>query len=59
MSGLNMFNRVSGSNKRDNLEQDLAEKLTRENPRTSSDGKCIHRAMKSGMYYIIHVNLLR
>ena len=31
-----MYNHISGSN---NLEQDLAEKLTRESPRTSSDGE--------------------
>ena len=40
MSELKMYNHLSGSNnRRDSLEQDLAEKLIRETPRTSSDGE--------------------
>ena len=38
-----MYNHLSGgsstNNRRDSLEQDLAERLTRESPRTSSDGE--------------------
>lgn len=32
-----MYNHLSDGNRRDSLEQDLAERLTRESPRTSSD----------------------
>lgn len=39
MSDLKVYNHVSENAKRDNLEQDLAEKLTRETPRTSSEGE--------------------
>ena len=40
MSELKMYNHLSGSNnRRDSLEQDLAERLSRETPRTSSDGE--------------------
>lgn len=39
MSDLKVYNHVSENAKQDNLEQDLAEKLTQETPRTSSDGE--------------------
>lgn len=38
MAELELYNHVS-ENKRDCLEQDLAEKLTRESPKNSSDGE--------------------
>ena len=39
MSDLKVYNHVSENAKQDSLEQDLAEKLTRETPRSSSDGE--------------------
>ena len=42
MAELQLYNHVS-ENKRDSLEQDLAEKLTRESPKNSSDGEALKR----------------
>ena len=42
MAELQLYNHVS-ENKRDCLEQDLAEKLTRESPKNSSDGEALKR----------------